>query len=59
MTDEQSPRVLLVDDHDLFRTGLRTLLEEQGVDVVGEAETGHRGARRRSARSRPTSSSWT
>ncbi len=35
-----SPRVLLVDDHDLFRTGLRTLLEGQGVDVVGEAETG-------------------
>jgi two-component system NarL family response regulator len=29
-----------VDDHDLFRTGLRTLLEEQGVDVVGEAPTG-------------------
>ena len=29
-----------MDDHDLFRTGLRTLLEEQGVDVVGEAETG-------------------
>jgi DNA-binding NarL/FixJ family response regulator len=29
-----------VDDHDLFRTGLRTLLEEQGVDVVGEAQTG-------------------
>ena len=35
-----SPRVLLVDDHDLFRTGLRTLLEAQGIDVVGEAETG-------------------
>jgi DNA-binding NarL/FixJ family response regulator len=32
--------VLLVDDHDLFRTGLRTLLEEQGVEVVGEAENG-------------------
>jgi DNA-binding NarL/FixJ family response regulator len=31
-----------VDDHDLFRTGLRTLLEEQEVDVVGEAETGTR-----------------
>jgi DNA-binding NarL/FixJ family response regulator len=29
-----------VDDHDLFRTGLRTLLEEQGVDVVGEAHSG-------------------
>jgi DNA-binding NarL/FixJ family response regulator len=35
-----SPRVLLVDDHDLFRTGLRTLLEEQGVDIVGEADNG-------------------
>jgi DNA-binding NarL/FixJ family response regulator len=33
-------RVLLVDDHDLFRTGLRTLLEEQGVEVVGEAAAG-------------------
>ena len=35
-----SPRVLLVDDHDLFRTGLRNLLEEQGVQIVGEAGTG-------------------
>jgi DNA-binding NarL/FixJ family response regulator len=33
-------RVLIVDDHDLFRTGLRNLLEEQGVQVVGEATTG-------------------
>ncbi len=33
-------RVLLVDDHDLFRTGLRSLLEEQGLDVIGEAATG-------------------
>ena len=33
-------RVLLVDDHDLFRTGLRNLLEEQGVAIVGEAGTG-------------------
>jgi DNA-binding NarL/FixJ family response regulator len=41
-TPDISPRVLLVDDHDLFRTGLRTLLEEQGVDVVGEADTGTR-----------------
>ena len=39
-TNEISPRVLLVDDHDLFRTGLRTLLEEQGVDIVGEADNG-------------------
>ena len=34
------PRVLLVDDHDLFRTGLRNLLSDEGVDVVGEAQTG-------------------
>ena len=33
-------RVLLVDDHDLFRTGLRNLLEEQGVQIVGEASNG-------------------
>jgi DNA-binding NarL/FixJ family response regulator len=33
-------RVLIVDDHDLFRTGLRNLLEEQGVVIVGEAATG-------------------
>jgi len=32
--------VLIVDDHDLFRTGLRNLLEEQGVQVVGEAASG-------------------
>ena len=33
-------RVLIVDDHDLFRTGLRNLLEEQAVQIVGEAATG-------------------
>jgi DNA-binding NarL/FixJ family response regulator len=33
-------RVLIVDDHDLFRTGLRNLLEEQGVQIVGEAAGG-------------------
>ena len=32
--------MLLVDDHDLFRTALRTLLEAEGVDVVGEARNG-------------------
>jgi DNA-binding NarL/FixJ family response regulator len=31
---------LIVDDHDLFRTGLRSLLEEQGVLIAGEADTG-------------------
>ena len=38
-------RVLLVDDHDLFRTGLRNLLEDQGLRVVGEAATGEQAVR--------------
>ncbi len=43
VTAERQPeslRVLLVDDHDLFRAGLRNLLEEEGLEVVGEAATG-------------------
>jgi len=41
----EQPRVLLVDDHDLFRSGLRNLLEEQRVDVVGEAAGGAEAVR--------------
>jgi DNA-binding NarL/FixJ family response regulator len=44
-TDIEGPRVLLVDDHDLFRTGLKTLLEEQGIRVVGEAGNGQTALR--------------
>ena len=33
-------RVLIADDHALFRDGLRSLLETRGVDVVGEAHNG-------------------
>jgi DNA-binding NarL/FixJ family response regulator len=33
-------RVLLADDHALFRDGLRSLLEARGIDVVGEARNG-------------------
>jgi DNA-binding NarL/FixJ family response regulator len=33
-------RVLIVDDHDLFRSGLRNLLEEEGVQIIGEAAAG-------------------
>jgi DNA-binding NarL/FixJ family response regulator len=36
----ESLRVVIVDDHDLFRTGLRNLLEEQGVLIIGEAASG-------------------
>ena len=39
------PRVLVVDDHDLFRTGLVNLLTEQGVHVVGEAPNGETAVR--------------
>jgi DNA-binding NarL/FixJ family response regulator len=34
---------VLVDDHPVFRKGLRTLLEELGVEVVGEAPDGAQG----------------
>ncbi len=33
-------KVLLADDHALFRDGIRSLLEARGVDIVGEAENG-------------------
>ncbi len=33
-------RVLIADDHPLFRDGMRSLLEARGVDVVGEAKNG-------------------
>ena len=34
-------RILVADDHTLFRKGLRSLLEHQkGIEVVGEASTG-------------------
>jgi len=33
-------RVLIADDHALFRDGLRSLMEAQGVDVVAEARNG-------------------
>ncbi len=39
-------RVLLADDHDLFRQGVRRLLEAVGeIEVVGEASTGEQTVR--------------
>ena len=35
-----TPTVLLADDEPLVRTGLRALLEQQGIPVVGEAADG-------------------
>lgn len=46
---EQPPaapvRVLIVDDHDVFRHGLAQLLRDEGVDVVAEASGGAAGVR--------------
>ena len=33
-------RVIIADDHPMFRQGLRALLEALGIEVVGEAENG-------------------
>jgi DNA-binding NarL/FixJ family response regulator len=39
--DKQEPiRIVLVDDHDLLRRGIRTMLETEGIVVVGEASDG-------------------
>ncbi|MEZ5312890.1 MAG: response regulator transcription factor [Thermoanaerobaculia bacterium] len=41
-----SVRLLLVDDHEIVREGLRTLLEqEDGIEVVGEGEDGEQAIR--------------
>src|SRR5213593_1077777 len=42
-TTQDEVRVVLVDDHDLFRGGLRDLLEAEGLTVVGEASSGEAG----------------
>lgn len=43
--DSAQVKVLIVDDHDLFRTGLRALLEEEGFEVADSAG-GAAGVRR-------------
>src|SRR6266404_4603022 len=39
-------RVVLADDHVLVRQGLKSLLEREGFQVVGEASDGHEAIRR-------------
>jgi DNA-binding NarL/FixJ family response regulator len=38
-------RVLLVDDHEAFRSAARALLEAEDFQVVGDASTGEEGVR--------------
>jgi two-component system, NarL family, response regulator NreC len=38
-------RVVLADDHTMFRQGVRALLEREGMEVVGEAENGREAVR--------------
>jgi DNA-binding NarL/FixJ family response regulator len=38
-------RLLLADDHPMFRQGLRALLEREGYEVVAEAANGHEALR--------------
>ncbi|MBD2847169.1 response regulator transcription factor [Paenibacillus sp. IB182496] len=44
--EQQSIKVLLVDDHEMVRIGLAAVLDtEDGIEVVGEASTGQEGIR--------------
>jgi DNA-binding NarL/FixJ family response regulator len=43
MAEEHKVRVVLIDDHDLLRRGIKTMLEsESDIEVVGEADDGTR-----------------
>jgi DNA-binding NarL/FixJ family response regulator len=44
-TPTRKPRLILADDHAMLRDGLRSILNEQGFDVVGEAADGHEAVR--------------
>ncbi len=47
MTKETNIRVLLIDDHTLFRSGIKALLQRQpGFEVVGEAGDALEGVKR-------------
>jgi two-component system, NarL family, nitrate/nitrite response regulator NarL len=42
---DRSPKVIVVDDHDLFRKNLVKLLKERGIAVIGEAALASEGIR--------------
>ncbi|MGH2779372.1 MAG: response regulator [Actinomycetota bacterium] len=46
MTEGQLVRVALIDDHDMLRRGIKTMLESEGdIEVVGEASDGDQAMR--------------
>jgi two-component system, NarL family, response regulator NreC len=45
MSDITSKRVVIADDHAMFRQGLKSMLESDNYSVVGEAENGHEAIR--------------
>ncbi len=62
--DRRSPgettRILIVDDHALFRLGMRQILEQEpDFDIVAEADDPAVRVRRAPSSSTPTSCSWT
>jgi DNA-binding NarL/FixJ family response regulator len=40
-----APKIVLVDDHPLFRAGVKSMLERQDFQVIGEAGDGRKAAR--------------
>ena len=43
MSDSAPLRIILVDDHEIVRRGLRAVLSEPDIEIVGEAGTMHDG----------------
>jgi two-component system nitrate/nitrite response regulator NarL len=43
VSESQALRVLIIDDHTLFRSGLEELLQRRGIDVVGTVGDGEEG----------------
>jgi DNA-binding NarL/FixJ family response regulator len=41
MNSINKPTCVIADDHCMFRQAIRSLLEDEGFEVVGEAENGH------------------
>jgi DNA-binding NarL/FixJ family response regulator len=44
-TYTQVLRLMLVDDHDMLRHGMKSVLRDEGFEVVGEASNGHEAIR--------------